>query len=241
MTEFFVGLLAGAAGTIALSLLGPVNRLAERVSLQMFRESPVDVLVDSDQAVIWSGAPPWVGASYFFEGDVPTSEPPAACFDWSKWVKVNGGYDSAETQLLVTIQARLDVSVVVDPPIVRVTDRRDASGVIATCPAGGASLTPRRFDVELDSFDVPTVAFHEEGLTDSHMAGFSLTKGGAERFHIWANASGAQRIEWTLQLPLIVNGRRWIKNLGSFVTVGREATGHELMRSGDTWIVRDRL
>lgn len=100
-------------------------------------------------------------------------------------------------------------------------------------------MTPRRFDVELDGFDVPTVAFHDEGLTDSHMAGFSLAKGEAERFHIWAYAGGSQLVEWSLELPLIVNGKRSVKSLGTFVTVGRDASNREYLRSGDEWIARD--
>lgn len=233
MTEFLVGLLAGALGTIILAFLGPIRRLAERISRTLVKESPIDVLVDRDQAVIWAGAPPWVGASYFFEGDLPESTPPPACFDWSKWVESNQGYDYGESQLLVTIQAKLDVSVVVDPPIVRVIGRREANGVIATCPAGGASLTPRRFDVELDGFDVPTVAFNDEGLTNSRMAGFSLTKDDVEQIHIWARTDGSQLVEWSLEMPLIVNGKRSMKNLGTFITVGSQTSHREFHRNTD--------
>ena len=176
MSGFLWGILGLAIGGLLASLLGPIRRRAESAGRSIFRESPIGVVVDRDQSVIWSGAPPWVGASYFFEDDLPSSDPPAACFDWSTWVVSNGGHNSGQTQLLVTIQAMLDVSVVVDPPIVRVVERRDVNGVIATCPAGGASMTPRRFDVELGGFDVPTVAFHDEGLTDSHMARFQPGK-----------------------------------------------------------------
>lgn len=121
---FVGGLASGLVLALALAFVGPVRRLAERAGRRAFRESPVDVVVDTDRAVIWSGAPPWVGATYFFEGGLPDTASPEACYDWGPWVRANGGHDCGETQLLVTIQAKLDASVVVDAPLVRVVSTR---------------------------------------------------------------------------------------------------------------------
>ena len=89
--------------------------------------------VQSDQAVIWAGLPPWVSGRYFFDSALPGPRPPDACVDWTKWSKDNGGRPCGELELVLTIQAKLDVAVVVDTPVVRVVSRRDVEGVAATC------------------------------------------------------------------------------------------------------------
>lgn len=234
--EFLLGLLSGVALSFLLTFLEPVQRLVQRTGRAAFKENPVDVHVQSDQAVIWAGLPPWVSGRYFFDSALPGPRPPDACVDWTKWSKDNGGRPCGELELVLTIQAKLDVAVVVDTPVVRVVSRRDVEGVAATClAAGGASVSPRRFDVDLDASDPPMVFFRDEGMDPATMAGFSLIKGEVERFHIWASAAGKQELEWSLELPMIVNGREVRMDLGTFVTVGGGAASEEFLWQAGQW------
>jgi hypothetical protein len=205
----------------------------------------VDVLVDTDQAVMWAGAPPWVGFSYYFTAGLPSGEPPTVGVDWGQWAYKRGGIDVALTMMQVTIQAKLNSTVILDPPIVRVVDRHPVSGgVIATYGAGGADLVPRHFEVDLDMFDPPHVSYMNEDQQVGSSPGFKLASGDVERFHVRAYAMGGELVEWTLELPMIVNGKRLTLPVAGptsrrFRTLGGECGVKELLRSGDQWVKRD--
>jgi len=234
---FVLGLLSGVALSFLLAFTEPVQRLVKRKGRTVFREDPVDVHVQTDQAVIWAGLPPWISGRYFFDDALPKATPPDACVDWTKWSREHGGRPCGEFELMITIQAKLDVAVVVDTPIVRVVTRREVDGVTATCVAvGGPSVSPRRFQVSLDASDPPDIVFNDEGMEPGTLAGFSLTKGEVERFHIWANATGQHELEWSLELPMIVNGDEVRMDLGTFVAVGGGAASSEFLWQGDDWM-----
>jgi hypothetical protein len=118
-----------------LGLVGSPRRTCRR---SRRRRGSGGHLVDTDQAVIWAGAPPWVGFSYYFRAGPPSDEPPEAGFDWSAWAYKRAGVDVAITMLQVTIQAKLKATVVLDAPIVRVVDRKPVKGgIVATYGAVG--------------------------------------------------------------------------------------------------------
>lgn len=241
----FVGLVLGAIATTFLGpLLEPWARLTRRIGRTIAREDPVDVLVDTDQALVWAGNPPWVGFMYFFADGLPAEDPPVAGFDWSEWAYRHGGVDVAMSMIQVTIQAKLDVSVVVDTPVARVLERREVpDGVTATYPAGGAELSPRRFSVDLDLFDPPTVdwADIESEPTTSTRPAFKLTAGDVERFQIWIRLERAELVTISIDLPVIINGERKRIRLSGphgeeFKIIGSSTQVREdFIRSGDAW------
>lgn len=241
-----VGAVIGVVvGGLVNPFLAPWARRAERVGESVAGDDPVDVLVDTDQAVIWAGAPPWVGFSYYFAAGIPDNEPPETGFDWSRWAYKNGGVDVAITMLQVTLQAKLKSTVVLDAPIVRLVDRkRVEEGDIATYGAGGADLHPRHFEVDLDMFDPPVVSYMNEDVQVVPNPAFKLAAGDVERFHVWAYARGSDLVEWTLDLPVIVNGRRLVlpvqgpTDLG-FRTLGSDSGVRERLRVGNDWIERE--
>lgn len=246
LPSIIVGAVAGVViGGLLTPFLAPWARRAERAGEAVAGEHPVDILADTDQAVIWAGAPPWVGYSYYFAAGLPGDEPPEAGFDWSAWAYKRAGVDVAITMLQVTIQAKLKSTVVLDAPIVRVVDRKPVEGgIVATCGAGGADLHPRHFEVDLDTFDPPLVNYMNEDLQVAPNPGFPLAEGDVERFHIWAHARGSDLVEWTLELPVIVNGKRFIVPVQgptdvSFRTLGSESGVDERLRAGDAWIEPD--
>jgi len=99
--------------------------------------------------------------------------------------------------------------------------------VAAVCGAGGADITPKHFQIRLDHFDPPTVAYLDEDADEyaNRLPTFSLNKGDAEKIHIIAHAEHAD-VEWYVDLLLIVNGRREVlpirsqRNGGNFRTCG---------------------
>jgi hypothetical protein len=237
-----VGFLVGA---VLGPLIRPWSTWLERQARHLWRENPLIVHVERDQSLIWAGAPPWVGFSYFFRDTVPHQLPPSACFDWSRWAERHGGVDVGVTILEVTIQAKTDVSVVVDPLRVRNQRREPPRGVFVTCPAGGADLTPRRFSIELDTTDPPIVDFLNADGDFEQPPRLTLSAGEIERFHIWATARSPGWNEWTLELPLLVEGRRRIVSVGDgrapFVTVGPDDQAEEFLWYGEDvgWVARD--
>ena len=241
------GALVGVVtGTLVSPFLSPWSRRAERAGEVVAGDDPVDVLVDTDQAVIWAGAPPWVGFSYYFEGGLPDEGPPEVGFDWSTWAYRHGGIDVNMTMLQVTIQAKLKATVVLDTPIVRVVERRTVSGgVIGTYGAGGADLTPRHFRVDLDLFDPPTVEYLNEDHKVVQSPAFKLASGDVERFHVWAYARGSELVEWTLELPVIINGKRSTLPVHgptdvTFRTLGHESGVRERLSYGGAWQAPER-
>jgi len=246
VSEWLIGLGGAVAGLVAGALvgpfLGPWARGAARAGRAIAGEQPVDLLVDTDQAIIWAGSPPWVGFGYYFPEGLPTQDPPTVGADWSSWAYKHRGMDAAMTMVQVTIQAKLDVSVVLDAPVVRVVGRMPIEGgVIATASAGGVDLSPRRFAVDLDNFDPPIVDFYDNDHPRRPIPAFKLTAGEVERFHVWAYARGSDLVEWTMEIPAIVNGvRRMLPIAGPndlvFRTVGQQAPVQAWLRSGHNWV-----
>jgi hypothetical protein len=153
--------------------------------------------------------------------------------------------DGVDTMVQITIQAGLKATVVLDSPIVRLTERNAVfGGVVGTYGAGGADLTPRHFRVVLDMFDPPTVEYRNEDYQVVASPAFTLAGGDVERFHVWAYAMGRDLVQWTLELPVIINGkRRTIPVLGttdvSFRTLGHESGLEEMLSYGQGWQSRD--
>jgi hypothetical protein len=147
---------------------------------------------------------------------------------WS-WAHDAGGQDALRTALTVTLEATLDLSVVVDPPIVRQTVRAVPShGEFWSRPPGGASISlgpARHFSVALDEADAPIARFVPGRSGDVQTPAFYLRQGEVERLEVVAVSYDGWH-EWTLELPLIVNGKRSVLRVDNggepFVTVGKK-------------------
>lgn len=214
-------------GAFIAPFVKPWTRLLERLGRRLFAESPVIVNLERDQSVIWAGAPPWVGYRTYFPQGLPDEPEPDAAVDWHAWAVRNGGIDVGLTMVQVTIQAKLDVSVVLGTPIVRIVDTADAStaGVMARRLTGGADLTPRRYEIELGITDPPLVYYiNDEAGENTPPPSFRLAAGDAEQLQIWAKAHDNTWYDWTITLPVIVDGVRKLVNLtddrGPLSTVG---------------------
>ncbi|MGQ2910792.1 hypothetical protein [Aeromicrobium sp.] len=231
---FVLGLVSGVALAFLLTFLEPVQRRLQQKGRAAFKEDPVYVHVETDRAVIWAGLPPWISGRYFFDKALPDDDPPDACAHWSAWSQERDGRPCGEFELLVTIQAKLDAVVVVNTPIVRIVESREVDGVTATClAAGGASMNPRRFEIDLDGSDPPMVEYTDGGPGASGPVGFSLATGDVEQFHLWVRAEGRFEHTWSLELPMIVNGRDVRMDLGTFVMVGSGAAASEHLWQGE--------
>lgn len=238
--ELLLGALVGAAiGTPVGALLRPGAARLERAARTMWRDSPLLVHVERDPAVIWAGAPGWVPLASYFRDVLLLSDPPAGGrLEWLSWVKENGGVDAGLTHLSITLQAKVDVAVVVEGLLVRNRTRPVTDGVVVDRPAGGADLLPRHFEVYLDWGPEPVVTYVKDGGEASGVPCMKIPAGDVERFQIWAQA-GQGWHEWTVELLLLVEGRRVvyrIDNNGSpFTTVGPEGLTHLIADPGSGW------
>lgn len=212
-------------GIVVTALVRPLTELVNRFSDLLWGSDPVYVHVERDQRLVWANTPPWLSFAYTFPHGLPTEAPPSVSFDAWEWAHRNGGVDMGLTMLQVTIQARSDVSVVIEDVLIR-NKRTTATAVagVLFAAAGGASLEPRRLDVDLDGFDPPIVdfRFRSDGEPGSVPA-LQLGAGQVERFHVWVKAAHGWN-EWHIHMPLLVNGRRIDRFIGTarepFVTVG---------------------
>jgi len=204
-------LVSGSVGALIVQATGGAGRLGRR-----FRP-PVWVHVEDDPELVWLGSPPWVGAAVLLGPDVDTavSPPPSDCRGWSVWARGLGGCDAERSELLVTVGGRGGASVVVEG--VRVSTTRGdvpAGSTVLQCPVGGASMEPRRVEVALDGFALPTAVFLDRGGEPSPPFAFAVDGGTPERFHVVVRArSGVHR--WTADLVLLVDGRRVVRSVRS--------------------------
>lgn len=189
-----------------------------------------DIAVDSDPAIIWNGAPPWVSFEYFLAHEDGSTEgigpPPQDPRQWRNWVQGRGGVDYGEVDILITIVAWHSVTIVVDSPIIEQfkTEPRPP-GFPLVAPAGGASLHPRGFRVELGYFETPITLYEDEGFEPTSPPGFSLAKGDVERFHIRVRAEDTLLHRFRVKIPVLVDARRRLINLPGepeFALAGRD-------------------
>lgn len=151
--EVLLGAVVGAVVAVAVTaLLHPVAERLERASRRLWKVGPLFVHVETDRRVIWAGSPPWIPAAVWVP-EMPDEQPPMDANDWSTWARRLGGHDADVTMLEVTLQARKDMSLVIDRPMIRHARSDDRRGVIALCRVGGADLLPRRIEVDLDLFE----------------------------------------------------------------------------------------
>lgn len=236
----FAGLVGGA---VVAPLVEPWSRRLQSLGRRAARESPVDLHVERNRTLIFAGDPPWESFAHYFPGDLPSEEPPEDGRDWGAWAARNGGVDMGFSVLLLTVVARTSATVVVQRPVVEQATRSVPVGVGVLWPAlGGAELVPRQYEVRLETgLPKPLVTFREsETDREASSPSWSLAKGEAEQLHIYLRANGSDLHEWTIRLPLLVDGRRVevpVRQAGGapFITVGYRQPHRFLSRMNSEW------
>ncbi len=235
--SFFCGAILGP-------LVEPWSVAVRKAGRRIEDRPPCDIHVESDQAVIWAGHPPWLSFACYVPGDVPDERPPEDGRDWPAWATQAGGYDLGLTMLRVTIVADRDVTVVLDQPVVQQAVEPVPQGTGFLRPAaGGAEISPRRFNVDLGAGPNPLVIFHQRGTrqTGRPAPSWTLGKGDVEQFHIWATADDDLLHEWTLVLPVLVDGKRLMYDVTAerggqpFKLVGWRYSDSGAWKPGDPW------
>jgi hypothetical protein len=232
--ELLAGALLGSVVTWAVGhfLPGAWRRLTGKPDLQVF--------VEDDLAVIWAGAPPWVGASYLVPNFPIEGSPPASCPDWHRWALGLGGVAGDSTHVEVTLMPGADLTVVVDAVRARVvSSRAQPRWTNLVCAVGGADITPRHMAVDLEAQPHPTsrgVGFEGEPF---EWLSFSLAKGEVEKVHIIGSVR-SRDIEWTAEILAIVNGKRRVfpinKNGKPFRTCStRDLPSHMWVQAQSAW------
>ncbi|MFE9426203.1 hypothetical protein ACFYNO_24965 [Kitasatospora sp. NPDC006697] len=232
-------LFAGALlGWLMTAFLYPLARPAEALSRRVWKIRPVDAWVEQDPSNIWAGTPPWVGASYWFPGLIATA-PPELATEWWGWARERSGQDAGQTTLKVTVQARDGISLIIEGVKLHVRAHRPVpeGGVVARARVGGASMNPRRIEINLDWNGVGSMSWLDR---DEHLAGppsFTLAPGEIEQFHVWAQTREGYH-EWELELLMVIDGHRHSQMINDggkpFVTIG--TTGQRVLAwNGSTW------
>jgi hypothetical protein len=229
-----LGALIGAVVTRAVDWGFQRNRRLRAM------KSPLVVHVETDPAIIWAGAPPWVGAGFLVPPNADVSLPPTQhCPGWRTWIRNLGGVDESITQVRVTLSAKEDLNVVVDGLRAHVHSRKPVPPwrhVI--CAVGGADITPKRAEIALDDFAQPVIQWLNEGCEAVSAPTFSLSGSESEMLQFWAR-SRSEWIEWTAELFLIVDGQRKVIPIDDtgdrFITTGAEGATSQHMWAAGSW------
>ncbi|MGZ3117974.1 hypothetical protein [Streptomyces sp. H62] len=198
--------LGGFAMLLVTPFIHPLAKRIEILSRRLYRIDPISVHIERDPSIAWSGSPNWVGTAVWLP-TLPDNAPPENATDWHTWAKSLGGIDASVAFLRVTITCREPASVVVNPPKVRrdiLPVGNPPKGVIAVSPTGGASLTPRRIEVNLD---MASAIWVKEDGTPEETLSLLLEPGESEQFLIFVQAT-VGRQQWHMELPLIIDGKK---------------------------------
>jgi hypothetical protein len=174
------------------------------------RRPVVHLYVETDPAVIWAGAPPWVGAGYVLPDVVGLGDPPSSfCPDWYSWLRPRGAVPAGSTEAEITLTSATNTTVILDGVRAKVVRRGPPPAwTHLICVVGGADITPRHIRIELDGFDVPLTSFVSEVSGERiRVPRLVLSPGQAEKFYLLAKCR-SEDIEWTAELLAIVNGKR---------------------------------
>lgn len=201
----------GLASGFAVAFLEPVNRWMGRAGRRVSNDRGLQVHVEDDPAVIWAGMPDWIGFHYFFPGQVPDEPPPASPRDWRKWAYERGGYDLRQSTVRLTLIGTAPVTVVIETPIVSVSQADLPRGDRVVHPVGGAEVQPRAFDVDLDTFgpENPLVRLVDNGGEPlSGPMSWSITHNEVEQILMQVRSQAPALYHWTARIPVIIDGTR---------------------------------
>ncbi|MFE7893648.1 hypothetical protein [Streptomyces sp. NPDC057412] len=234
--------LGGIIMLFFTALVHPFSKRLEVMSRRLYRIKPISVHVERDPSVVWAGFPNWIGTAVWLPA-LPAMAPPEDPTDWHSWAQSNNGTDAAVTFLRVTITCRESTPVVVNPPKIRrnfLPVGNPPKGVIAVAPTGGASVTPRRIQVNLD---MGSANWIDDNGRPAESLSLSLEPGESEQFFIFADAS-VGRYEWHMDLALIVDGKREILRIDDggkrFITHGVDGLIDHFWID-DQWKTRDLI
>ncbi len=102
-------------------------------------------------------------------------------------------------------------TVVLETPQVSVWEEPLPSGTKIVHPVGGASISPRAFNVDLDTFSSVNPVVHLSGDGGEPISGplsWSLQKNEVEQILIRVCASGNSLFHWEARLPVLIDGER---------------------------------
>jgi hypothetical protein len=169
----------------------------------------VFVHIEVDPSRIYAGAPEWVGASFVLPSEAMTliTDRPTdgGCRQWRSWLWPLGAYDADTTEIRVALQGNANTTVLVDGLLIQVIERSDPQGHVLRCPVGGADITVRTLQADLD-LEPCIVNYRDDAYQFTKPFAFTLSPGEVEVFHITATTT--QRCLWTAELQLVVNGQR---------------------------------
>lgn len=242
--QFLLGVLSTIAALMVGALLDPVREQFARMGRIISRQTGVQMHVELDPAVIWAGMPPWRSTSYFLPGGEPIDLTPPDQDDMRAWVYRHGGCDAVESVVRVTLVGATSATVVLETPQVSATEDPLPAGHQITFLAGGASLSPRSFDVNLNYFGVhnPIVSFQDEGSPlPTPTVSFTLKSNEAEQFLIRITCEAHSLIYWRARIPILIDGHRRFLDVDDFGSpikfAGGSWSGGNLVWNGTQWEV----
>lgn len=207
------------------------------------RKSDVQVHIQRDPRVIYANTPDWITFPQFLarrRESLPAA-PTGHATEMHTWAAQHDGFAADNMDLLVTIAAWEDLSVVVSALRVNAKARNLPDGFVLIRPVGGASIEVRRMEVTLSTW-ATTVLSKERGGTIVEPFGFQLGRGESAQFHLIVQANGEESAvaayEWTATLDLVVGEKHrevTIDNDGKPYVIVNKGQRPELWWKDNAW------
>lgn len=242
MWEFIGGVIGGVVTGVGLTLLEPVQRRLATLSRKALSDHGIQSHIELDPNVIYAGWPDWVGFHYYLPDTWDRAAPPSNPRAWREWAQKNGGWDLQQSEVRVTLTGTSPVSVVIETPIVDVSERPLPPGRKVLHAVGGAEASPRGFDVQLDTQGAanPWVEFTDDsGELHSEPLVWTLAQGQIEVFRIRVRSSRPALYSWRARIPVIVHGERYFIAVdygGASITFAGGEIDDFLRWDGASWV-----
>lgn len=161
--------------------------------------------------------------------------------DWKRWVHEQGGCDFGESTVRITLIGVSPTTVVVETPIVKVSQTQLPPGEYIMHGVGGADLHPRSFNINLDYFGSasPIVELEDEsGEPIRKPLCLSLGTNDVEQFLLTVHSKTPSFYAWTAKLPVLIDGTRRYVDIddegADFIFAGGETAACKQW-DGRTW------
>lgn len=220
-----MAMLAMVLGILIVAAVTPIRERVETWSRRFVRGHGLVVTVRRNP----EGIP--AGAGFFsLDPGFCELESPAWPSHFADWAYANGAADLGCTEVLVTLQATADTTLVVGRPLLK----RESSETAPGCSwnyypgRGGGLIEPRILRIHLPSErDGSVLGYLVEGEEASRRFSLKMSKGDVEQVKVTAAADDALIHRWRLELPVMVNGRERsvsVDDSGAvFTTIGSQA------------------
>jgi hypothetical protein len=214
--RLLVTAVLAVTGTLALSLLAPVNAWLGRWARRFVKPLFIHVVANPEQ--IWASYPDWVSAWAWLPTGVPDPPEVDGPGAFGNWVRQHGGWPAGGSMVEIVVQSKTPATATLLPPIIRSKRLPLPEGrVVSRIAPGGASVSPTRVEVDLGSSGTPeSVRFYGGGGRPLTEIVWNIAGAETERVQLQVRAFGERALwAWWAEFLVFADGHEYRETVGS--------------------------